>query len=271
MNDENFDTLLRMNDPDRRLAALLAPPEQRQSLFTLYAFYHEIAKIAEATSESLIGEMKLTWWRDALEDLYAQPANVRRHAVTEGLAVLRPQLTKEALQSLITARLDDVTARPFASLDEILAYTDATAVALMRLATILCEAELEEAWLLNAGRAWGLTGLLRAFAHRASIGRAPVPNDALSQEGGSSAMLAQGLGGERAARALAPVRDAAQSAMTQLKAMGPIPAEAVPAIGYVVLAPSYFKRLASDPFGSSVEPALLGRQLRLNWLALTGR
>ncbi|MBR9825650.1 MAG: squalene/phytoene synthase family protein [Alphaproteobacteria bacterium] len=271
MNDENFDTLLQNSDPDRRLAALLAPPEQRQRLLTLYAFHHEIAKIAEATSESLIGEMKLTWWRDAVDDLYADPTKVRRHAVTEGLSELTGLIGCDALQGLILARLDDVTARPFADLDEVVAYVDATAVALMDMAVRLCEAELDKAWTQSAGRAWGLAGLLRAFAHRASIGRAPVPGDHLSREGGSAAMMAQGLGREPAAIAVKPVRTAALQAMAEFKALGAIPAAAVPALGYAVLAPAYFKRLPDDPFAIATEPALLGRQLRLSWLALTGR
>ncbi len=271
MKDENFDTLLRKSDPDRRLAALLAPEEQRQRLFALYAFQHEIARIAEATSESLIGEMKLVWWRDAIEDLYADDPVVRRHAVTEAASAMRHLVPKQAWLELIAARMDDVTARPFTDLDDLLAYVDATAVALMKIALRLCESELDEDWTRAAGRAWGLTGLVRAFPHRASIGRAPVPGDVLTKAGGSAAMLAQGLGRERAAEAIKPVHEAARDAMSRFKAFGAIPANAVPAIGYAVLAPAYFSRLPAMPFETAGEPGLLGRQLRLNWLALTGR
>ena len=84
-------------------------------------------------------------------------------------------------------------------------------------------------------------------------------------------MLAQGLGGERAATALGPVREAALAAMVEFKSLGPVPTEAVPALGYTCLAPRYFRLLPDNPFNPQAEPGLLGRQLRLNWLALTGR
>ena len=69
MQDEDFDILLQKADPDRRLAALFATPQVRDRLLALYAFNHELGKIADASTESMIGEMKLTWWRDAVGDL----------------------------------------------------------------------------------------------------------------------------------------------------------------------------------------------------------
>ena len=118
MPSEDFNALLQKSDPDRRMAALFAPPEVRQRLFTLYAFNQEIARIAEATSESLIGEMKLTWWRDAVADLGASPPKVRRHEVSEGLARLGDRIGPSDLMPLIDARFDDISARPFADLDD---------------------------------------------------------------------------------------------------------------------------------------------------------
>lgn len=271
MSDQNFNTLLQKQDPDRRLAALFAAPEHRDQLLALYAFNHEIAAIAEATSESLIGEMKLTWWRDAVADLYADTPVVRRHAVTEGLAGLTGRVDLAALHQLVAARLDDVTAQPFANLDAVLDYVDRTAVALMQIALDICEATLDRDWVSAAGRAWGLTGLLRAFAYRAAIGRAPVGGDTLNRDGGTPAMLAQGLGGDKAAGAVREVRLAALDALARSRSFGALPAEAVPAVGYVVLVPAYARGLPDDPFSASAEPSLLGRQLRLNWLALTGR
>lgn len=271
MSAEDFNTLLQKSDPDRRLSALFATEAVRERLFALYAFNQEVARIAEATSESLIGEMKLTWWRDAVEDLYLDEPKVRRHAVPEALAGVTDRLDREALLGLIAARFDDVSARPYADLGELVAYVDQTAGALMHSALQASECDLPDDWARQGGRAWGLCGLLRAFAHRASIGRAPVAGDELVSEGGSAAMLAQGLGEDKAARLVEPVRAACQGALDAFNALGPIPAEAVPALGYVRLVPSYLKRLPANPYEMAPEPALLGRQLRLNWLALTGR
>lgn len=271
MSAEDLSNLLQQADPDRRLAALFAPAEIRSRLFALYALNHEIARIADATSESLIGEMKLTWWRDAVTDLYAGTPKVRRHDVTEALAPLAGRLPEAELLDLIDARFDDIAAAPHADLDALMDYVDRTSVRLIRLALILTEGELPETQIRDAGRAWGLTGLLRAFAWRARIGRAPVAGDYLTELGGTPAMLAQGLGPEKAKAAIQPVRAIAEDAARGFRAAGPLPVEAVPAAGYAVLARRYLERLPKNPFEVAPERSLLARQARLSWLSLTGR
>jgi len=271
MSSADFDTLLKTSDPDRRLAALFASPDIRLRLFALYAFNHEIARISEASSESLIGQMKLTWWRDAIEDLYVSPAKVRRHDVTEALAGLTDVLPKADLFQLIEARFADVSARPYASMDEVLTYLDDTSVLIMRLGLKLADVELEEGWVRQAGRAWGLTGLLRAFPHRAHIGRAPIGLDGLDAAGLTPAMLAQGLGETALAQAMEPVRKTAHKAVDDFKSFGPLPQQAMPVMGYVVLSGMYLKQLGQNPYEISSGPGLLTRQIRLGWCSLTGR
>ncbi len=271
MQDEDFDILLSKADPDRRLAALFATPEVRDRLFALYAFNNELGKIADASSESMIGEMKLTWWREAVGDLYAAPSKVRRHAITEGLVPLTDIIPEAEWLALIEARFDDISARPFTSLDDIIAYVDETAVRIARLAVHVCGADVPAGRVEAAGRAWGLTGLLRAFPLRARIGRAPVGGDTLAAVGATPAMLAQGLGEAKVAEAIQPVREAAEAAIRDFRSGGALPAEAVPALGYAVLAPAYLKALPSSPYALAPERPLLGRQMRLTWLSLTGR
>jgi len=271
MSEHSFNTLLKKTDPDRRLAGLFAPAATRTRLLALYAFNHEIARISDASSESLIGQMKLTWWRDAIEDLYVSPAKVRRHDVTEALAELTDILPKVDLLKLIEARFGDISARPYASLDEVLAYLDITSVLLMRLGLKLAGVEMEDDWVRQAGRAWGLTGLLRAFPHRARNGRAPIGLDGLETAGLTPAMLAQGLGEAKLSDAIKPVTEQAYDCVHRFEAYGPIPAEAMPVIGYAVLCKAYLRRLPDNPYEISPEPSLLSRQFRLGWCSLTGR
>ncbi|WP_417498000.1 squalene/phytoene synthase family protein [Maricaulis sp.] len=271
MSAEDLSVLLQKSDPDRRLAALFAPAQLRVRLFALYALNHEIARIADATSESLIGEMKLTWWREAVSDLYLETPKVRRHAVTEAMAPLTDRLPQAELIDLIDARFDDISAAPHADLDALMDYVDRTSVRLIRLALILTGGELPQQQIIDAGRAWGLTGLMRAFAWRARIGRAPVAGDYLTELGGTPAMLAQGLGSGKAKAALQPVRAIAEDAARAFRAAGALPVEAVPAAGYAVLTPGYLKSLPKNPFEVPPERALLARQARLSWLSLTGR
>lgn len=273
MTGKEIDSLLHSADPDRYLCALFSQPEQRAGLLALYGLNLELGRIADSSSESLIGEMKLTWWRDAVADLYASPQKVRRHDVTEGLAPLIGRISLDDISPLIEARFDDIAARPFTDLDDILAYVDNTAGCLARLALKALDAQgsLSDDTVTAAGRAWGLTGLLRAFPIRARIGRAPVGGDALGAVGATPAMLAQGLGEAKVAEARQGVIGAARAACEALAKAGPVPAEAVPAIGYCRLAATHLARLPVNPYALAPDINPLSRRLRLTWLALTGR
>src|SRR5258707_10863917 len=61
------ENLVREADKDRFLATLFAPADRRGALFALYAFNIEVARVREAVREAMAGEIRLQWWRDAIE------------------------------------------------------------------------------------------------------------------------------------------------------------------------------------------------------------
>src|SRR4249920_224039 len=64
---ETVATSARAGEPDRYLAALLAPPAARDGLLALAAFSAELGRIGQlVTREPMMGEIRLQWWRDAL-------------------------------------------------------------------------------------------------------------------------------------------------------------------------------------------------------------
>ena len=60
---------VRRHDWDRFICTLFAPEACRDDLFTLLAFNLELARTRERVTEPLIGEMRLQWWRDAIEGI----------------------------------------------------------------------------------------------------------------------------------------------------------------------------------------------------------
>ena len=51
------------------------PPPARPFLFALYAFNHEVARVAETVREPMLGAIRLEWWRETVESAHAaQPA-----------------------------------------------------------------------------------------------------------------------------------------------------------------------------------------------------
>ncbi len=59
--------LVRKSDPDRYFCTLLAPEQQQGTLFTLYAFDHELARARMVASQPLLALIRLQWWREVVE------------------------------------------------------------------------------------------------------------------------------------------------------------------------------------------------------------
>ena len=88
---------LRRVDYDRYLCALFASPGPRAGMIALYAFSHEVAKISEVVSEPMLGEIRLQWWREAIDGIYDGVA--RRHDAVEALA---EQQSDEVVPTLLS-------------------------------------------------------------------------------------------------------------------------------------------------------------------------
>lgn len=148
------------HDSDRFLAALFAPAQNREKIFTLLALNYELAVIRESVSNPLLGRIRLQWWREGVEAL-AQGHPPARHDVMESLASLisSGQVTASALLAMIDSRELD-----FKEETEINAsYARATAAPLLR-------AMGDEADDIATG--YALVGLIRAG--RCEVDRAIV-------------------------------------------------------------------------------------------------
>jgi phytoene synthase len=278
----DFDALLEKTDPDRRMAALFAEPALRGRLFTLYAFYHEIAKVPDTVSEAVVGEMRLAWARDAVADLFADPPKVRRHDIYEALSELREAPgapDQDTLTELVEARAADLGQGPFPTKEDRRDYVDRTAVTLMRAAARLLKPDLDlgaepGAAIMAAGRLWGFTGLLRAFPALCEAGRPPFTADELAASKLDEMDLSKGRKPQAVIAALEGLRKEAEDARLMLtRTRSSLPAEVFPAVGYAGLADGYLKALkgVSDPYREQVERPLSQRQWRLTWGSLTGR
>lgn len=278
----DLDATLSQTDPDRRMAALFAPPVIRGRLYALYAFYHEIARVPDSVTEPVIGEMRLAWAREAVEDLFRDPPRVRRHDVYEGLSELLnapggPGL--EDLAGLVEARAADLGEGPFPTRQDRRDYVDRTAVRLMAIAARLCDPDIDLAGeagaaIEAAGRLWGFTGLVRAFPGLCQAGRPPFAADELAGAALEEIDLAAGRKPEAARAAMAGLLAEAEAARTALaRTRDALPAAVFPAVGYAGLARGYltaFKAVA-DPYREVPDRPLLIRQWRLAWGSLTGR
>jgi len=268
---------IRRYDSDRYATALFAPASRRPALYALYAFNLEIAKVREVTSQPLLGEMRLQWWRESLDGIMA--GTPRQHAVAIALseALRTHRLDRRRLDRLIDARSADLDDEPPATVGALTAYVEGTSATLIELALEALDARDEAA--MEAGRligiAWGLTGLLRAIPFHARARRLYLPAD-LSAEAGLSSSDLLALRPQPALRTV--VRTIAEMARDRLAAARrlrtEVPQRAVPALLTATLASGYLgllRRAEYDPFDPRAAAPLPSRSWRLLAVRATGR
>jgi len=100
--------LVRKHDEDRWLAAGYAQEGQARPLRALHAFHIELKNIPAAVSEPPLGEIRLQWQRDALQEI-RDGRRPRAHPVIEEIAVAG--LAGDKFQNAVE-RAIDAAARP---------------------------------------------------------------------------------------------------------------------------------------------------------------
>ena len=265
---------VRDHDHDRYLTVLFAPAAHREALFALYAFNVEVARAREAVSEPILGQIRLQWWREALDGIYG--GSVRAHPVVEGLnaAVHGYGLDKAAFERLLDARGADLDATPPADLPALEAYAAATSGALtgqaMRVLGYGDGAPLQAAE--KVGTAWALIGLMRAVAFHAQAQRLYLPDDLMRDLGVDRRALFDLKPSAPLNAVVRTVAERAGQIIADARALRPdIPRAARCGLLLAILAERYltaFRRADYDPF--NLPAAAPARPLRLTWAALRG-
>lgn len=267
------DTVCRY-DPDRYYSALFAPVERRPLILALYAFNYEIARIGEVASEPMVGEIRLQWWREAVES--ARDGHPRAHDAVKALAELfaRTGVPLEMFEALIDARAGDTAAEIFADIAALEAYADATSGGVMRIAARLLGAgDALDVHARELGIAYALTGLLRSIPFHASRRKLYLPFDMVRGNGLSSEDIFAGRGGEALKHVMARIAQCAREHLKTARAF------AKPERGFAALIPAatsraYLKfvtRPDFNPFVTRAELPLYRRQLAMLAAALRGR
>lgn len=166
--------IVERGDPLRFRTVMAAPVASRAPLFAIYAFNIEVARAPWVTQEAMIAEMRLQWWRDALEEI-AEGRTVRAHEVTRPLAdALRPQ-TAAMLDQLVAARRWDIYRDAFEDQAHFDAYVNETAGHLMWAAAMSLGApETAEKDVRDLAFGAGVAAFLRAVPGLVDAGRIPL-------------------------------------------------------------------------------------------------
>lgn len=204
--DEDLDALVRRVDPDRWLSSrFIADPAIRADVVAIYAYDHELARAPKVASNPLLGEIRLAWWREALDEIY-ENRPVRRHPVAQALAaaVTRRGLPRAPLETMIDARYRELDAAPMDAADA-LAWARDTAGEAAEIAAGLLGGASGHA--RAAGAAWALRRRdLQADVAQARADARRLPASAFPAVAHAGLKPRQGLRGLRVMLAVATGR-----------------------------------------------------------------
>ena len=160
MSDDatDLDALVRRVDPDRWLSSrFIGDPQARGDVVAIYAYDHELARAPKVASNPLLGEIRLTWWGEVLDEVFEGRA-VRHHPTAQALAdvVRRRDLPRAPLETMIDARYRELDAAPMTETEALDWARDTGGLSAELAARILGPAS-EAALALAGGSAWSLS------------------------------------------------------------------------------------------------------------------
>jgi phytoene synthase len=267
------EALLRRDDPDRWLACLFVPAGKRPYIHAVYAFNLEVARVREAVSEPMLGEIRLQWWRDAIEK--PDGGDVRANPVAAALVetIQRFDLPKEHFIELLDARAFDLYDEPMETVEALEGYAKATSSNLFcPLPAILDPHETASGFGVSehGGIAYALTGLLRAFPWQSAGGQLFLPLEILKRYDVGRADIAAGEATPAIREALADVRTLARDHLEIfLTRIEGLPDSCKPGFLPVALCEPYLRQMEKpgyEPFKTPVELPQWRRQWTL-WRA----
>jgi phytoene synthase len=208
---EDLDERVRVADPDRWLGSrFIAAPADRADLIAVLAFDHELDRAPRIVTEPLRAEIRLTWWREGVQALFAGgPPSGHPVMLALAAAAERRGLSGDPLLAMIDARIDGLYADPLETDEAFERFADATAGAVMALSVAIL-ARVDAGSLRPLAHAWTAAGLARR-------------GDVRFAEAGRAAL--------RAGRA----------------ALGALPPAAFPAVAHLALAAPYLAGRAPGP------------------------
>jgi len=269
--------LVRRHDRDRFLTVLFAPADRRADLCALYAFNWELARVRETVSEPMLGEIRLQWWREAIDGIYT--GSVRRHEVAVALAdaIERRGLKRTGFDKLIDARAVDLSEHGPASMLALKRYAEESSANLVVLALDILGHATGAPFLAgrHVGIAWALVGLLRAVPFHAASRRLYLPLDQVRAAGIDIETLFAGRAGPAIAPVVAEVAAEARGHLVHARSQGAVPKSALSPLLAARQTDLYLHALEQagyDPFALPATDRIRAfHAARLAWAAWRGR
>ncbi len=175
---DNVRTAARRREPDRYLAALLAPRDERDGLIAVAALGGELSHIDEQIGEPALAEIRLRFLRDAIAQ--AARGEVTGHPIADamGAALSARDISFDDVEAAIDARAERLYASAPESDADILRAARDTEGPLFRIAARLLGVKMQygvDGVIERAAEAYGLARIGLDLPYYLSRERLPLP------------------------------------------------------------------------------------------------
>ena len=271
-----FDTCLaqlKEQDRDRYLATLLMPQAIRKDIVALYAFNAEITRVQDSVSESMVGEIRLQWWRDAIANGNAGEGQGHPVATALNDVITRHQIDKELFERIITARTGDLYIDPFNDVTQLEGYLgDSQSLIFLisaRIAGLDHNSTLADAS-GHAGVSYGLVQLMRRYYIDNKRGKHPFPSNWLSVDAGTAEATSVSLSAAKLRKHWSALASHAEVHLNPAKsAINKLDTTKRDVFLPLTLVPAYLSQMTKPSFDPERGPISLS-QLKTQWLLWRG-
>jgi phytoene/squalene synthetase len=257
--------------PDRTLATSFIGPDARASVIALILFSHEIGRARAVVSEPGLAAIRLQWWRDTIDQIYAGAAiRAQPVAVALGVTIQEANLPRPYFDAMIDGHELELDTKPFATWADLEGYLDATQGNLNRLSLLASgvasiTTPMDQA-ARQAGIAWGLAALMGAMPQwclRRCMWLPSEIRDGLELESLYSGQVTSSLTTAfvDVLKRIKIARKATNAALVSAKS-----GASFPVLAHACLAQRYGRAnlpVANQPWSQPREVSLLERQLRI--------
>lgn len=165
---------LRTKDYDRYALCLFAPAERREDLVALFLFNAELAHIRDQVTEPLLGQIRVQWWNDSINQVGT--TNQPQHPLLNQMGKWQQRgISLTPLRQLCTTRLTDLTSIPFPDILAHTAYRSGTSHPLATISAILLQQTDQTLLYEQAFENYATIGLLRAIPQWLRRRQIPLP------------------------------------------------------------------------------------------------
>ncbi|CAL7948936.1 unnamed protein product [Xylocopa violacea] len=186
--------LVRKHDYENFLCTLLLSHETRAAAFAIRAFNVEVAQIKDQVSDYKIGEMRLKFWTDALNDTYKgnpprSPVMLELHRILQKCSI-----SKHYFKRLIDIRLEKLHNDSFSdmtSIEKYAEYSSSSIYYLLLQAHNVNNINADHA-ASHMGKAQGIINLVRSVPHNSRRRVNMLPQDILMKHSVSTEAILQG-------------------------------------------------------------------------------